>query len=66
MEIFGWNPVGTPQSLHQRIGGFILNVEKKYAGSLQNESLNDGLTDSGGSTGDESNLPFEAALHSGG
>jgi hypothetical protein len=58
--------VGAPQSLRQRSGGVILNVEKQDAGSLQNEGLDDGLADSAGSTGDKNNLPFEAAVHSGG
>src|ERR1700758_3903831 len=66
MEVFRCNPVGSTLSLHQRIGGIILNVEKQYSRSLLNEGLDNGLADSTGASSDKNNLPIEAAVHSGG
>jgi hypothetical protein len=66
VEVFGRNTAGLLKSVNQRICGVVLNVDEQNAGSLQNQSLDDGLPDSAGASGDKNNLPFQAAIHSGG
>jgi hypothetical protein len=50
------------EGVAQPLAGLVLDVRDADFGAMLSEKANDGFTDTGGTTGDEGDLPFQPVL----